>query len=122
MEQDNLEDLRIEQKSALSKLPIQNKSKISQNKNPHNDKLDIFAEGQSRRYKFSRKSNKPLGAFKINQSLEDRRESIAIDKIFAKLRKDSQTIDALKKKLKDNTNCYEFEDQNRNSFEEKNNI
>ena len=91
-------------------------------KNPHSDKFGKLAEGQSRRYKFWRNLNKQLRALKANQSLEDRRESITLNKIFAKLRKDSQTIDALKKKFKYDANHYGSKDRNKNSFEEIHNI
>ena len=124
LKENNLEGLRINQKSELSKLPIKSNWKIFQNKdkNPHCDKLDNLAEGQSRRYKFCRNLNKRLGALKANQSLEDRRESITLNKIFAKLSKNNQTIDALKEKLKCDANHYGSKDRNRNSFEEIHNM
>ena len=124
LKESNLEDLRINQKSELSKLPIKSNWKILQNrnKNHHSDKLDNLAEGQSRRYKFWRNLNKRLGTLKANQSLEDRRESITLNKIFAKLRKNNQTIDALKEKLKYDASHYGSKDRNRDSFEEIHNM
>ena len=106
----------IKQKSLLSRLPVQINSQISHNhktNNPHSDKLNNIMEAQSRRQKFCRNLDKQSIPNKLNQSLEDRRESIAFNKILAKLGKDNGSVNALKQRIKDNTNLYGSKNYNR---------
>ena len=102
----------IKQNSLLSRLPIQISNNHKTN-NSHSDKLNNFMEAQSRRHKFWRNLDQQFMTNKMNQSIEDRRESIALNKILSKLRKDNGSVDALKQRIEDNTNFYGSKNYNK---------
>ena len=92
------------QNTDLAKMPIQNKiDSFQQPKSIYSkeEKLVMPVEGQSKKSKLWGNLNRQFGTRIVRQSIELKRESVAFNKILAKLGNDNESVAKLKQNLKE---------------------